>query len=121
MMANERRNPDVRLSDDRIPLYIFVVIFVGVLVVLGGIGWSWILYVDRATEFGGFPAPISIERAPRTISGVNQTLILYDRHGQRLREEQLRRLESFGWVDRRTGIVHVPIDDAIDWMVEEER
>jgi len=119
--AIDPRNPEIRLSEDAVPAYIFVIIAVVTLLFLGGIGWAWILYHDRAAALGGFPVPATIERAPRDISGVKQTLILYDRRGQRLREEQLRRLESFGWVDRRGGIVHIPIDDAIDWLVEEER
>ena len=121
MSAFEPTNPDVRLSEDRVPAYLFVVIAIVTLIFLAEIGWAWMLYSDRAIALGGFSVPTTVERAPRTISGINQTLILHDRRGQRLRERQLRRLESFGWVDRRAGIVHLPVDDAIDWLVEEER
>lgn len=31
----------------------------------------------------------------------------------------LRRLERFGWVDRRTGIVHVPVELAMDLYLSE--
>ena len=30
-----------------------------------------------------------------------------------LREAEEKRLDSYGWVDRNAGIVHIPIDDAI--------
>jgi len=30
-----------------------------------------------------------------------------------LRESEEKRLDSYGWVDRNAGIVHIPIDDAI--------
>ena len=30
-----------------------------------------------------------------------------------LRESEQKRLDSYGWVDRNAGIVHIPIDDAI--------
>jgi hypothetical protein len=30
-----------------------------------------------------------------------------------LRESEDKRLDSYGWVDRNAGIVHIPIDDAI--------
>ncbi len=30
-----------------------------------------------------------------------------------LRESEAKRLDSYGWVDRNAGIVHIPIDEAI--------
>jgi hypothetical protein len=30
-----------------------------------------------------------------------------------LREAEDKRLDSYGWVDRNAGVVHIPIDDAI--------
>ncbi|HEX7798676.1 MAG TPA: hypothetical protein VF456_30155 [Vicinamibacterales bacterium] len=30
-----------------------------------------------------------------------------------MRESEDKRLDSYGWVDRNAGIVHIPIDDAI--------
>jgi hypothetical protein len=35
------------------------------------------------------------------------------------REQQRRRLHGFGWVERERGVVHVPIDRAIDLYVAE--
>jgi hypothetical protein len=35
-----------------------------------------------------------------------------------LREGQLERLRSYGWVDQSTGVVHIPIDEAMRLMVE---
>jgi hypothetical protein len=35
-----------------------------------------------------------------------------------LRESEDKRLESYGWVDRNAGIVHIPIDDAIKWTLQ---
>lgn len=35
----------------------------------------------------------------------------------RLQAEQDARLNSFGWVDESTGIAHIPIDMAMDWLV----
>jgi hypothetical protein len=36
------------------------------------------------------------------------------------RERQRRRLHGFGWVERERGVVHVPIDRAIDLYVAEQ-
>lgn len=35
------------------------------------------------------------------------------------REDQL--LNSYGWVDQGKGVVHIPIDQAMERLVEEER
>lgn len=115
----ELRNPQVRLNEDIVPYYIFVLIFAFTLITLGGIAWAWQLYHGVSTRYGGFPKVESIEPGPRHISGVSQTLILYDRHGQRMRENQAERLDSFGWIDQARGIVHIPIDEAIDLTVQE--
>jgi hypothetical protein len=37
---------------------------------------------------------------------------------RRLRREQLERLTTYGWVDAEAGIARVPIDAAIDELVE---
>lgn len=115
------RHEEIQLSEDVVPFYIFTLITAFVLVVFGGIGWSWLMYHDVSARYGGFPTPEVMRHAPREISGVNQTLILHDRRGQRLREQQRRRIESWGWVDRNAGIVHIPIEEAIRLTVEEAR
>ncbi len=39
--------------------------------------------------------------------------------GYQLRDEQLRRLDGWGWVDRERGIIHVPVEREMDRMVRE--
>lgn len=118
-MIEARRNPQVRLNEDVVPYYIFAIILAVVLITLGGIGWAWYLYHGVSTRLGGFPVAEATGPGPRHIAGVSQTLIYYERHGQRIRESQAARLDSFGWVDRRAGTVHIPIDEAIDLTVQE--
>jgi hypothetical protein len=36
-----------------------------------------------------------------------------------LRERAERRLTSYGWVDRKAGIVHIPIERAMDLVAKE--
>ncbi len=36
----------------------------------------------------------------------------------RYREEKQRQLESSGWVDRAHGVVHIPIEDAMNLLVQ---
>jgi hypothetical protein len=37
----------------------------------------------------------------------------------RLRAEQQEQMNSYGWVDEKAGVVRVPIDRAMDLVVEE--
>lgn len=40
---------------------------------------------------------------------------------ERLRREQARRLETYGWTDRARGLVRVPIERAMDLLLEDPR
>jgi hypothetical protein len=57
--------------------------------------------------------------APRQIAGIHQTMIERDRHGLELRDRQRQSLDEYRWVDRSNGIVQVPIERAIQMVVEE--
>jgi hypothetical protein len=37
------------------------------------------------------------------------------------REEERARLESYGWVDQQGGVAHIPIERAMQLMLERER
>lgn len=103
-----------------------VTAIVGVLAVL----WSgWLLerersrlaverreaIVERDRAESGAP-----RTAPREIGIVDQTQIRRERLGRTLTREKRQRLESFGWIDRERGIVHIPIERAFDIIVGEE-
>lgn len=107
------RNPNIRLEEDNVPaVFLSVIIVVVVLVIIGGVAWTRIIYVRETEKLGGFPTTIPVQ-ATRSIGGVNQTLIHVDREGQRVEARQRLMLEQRGWVDRDRGIVRIPIDDAI--------
>lgn len=36
-----------------------------------------------------------------------------------MRKQTLQRLESYGWVDREAGTVHIPVERAIERVIEE--
>ena len=42
------------------------------------------------------------------------------RTAERTRTEQMRQLQSYGWIDRDKGIIHVPIERAIDQLVSQK-
>jgi hypothetical protein len=58
--------------------------------------------------------------APRQIAGIHQTLIERDRHGWEQREEQRRSLDEYRWISRERGIAQIPIDRAMDIVLDDE-
>jgi hypothetical protein len=39
----------------------------------------------------------------------------------RWREEELRYLSTFGWVDRKAGVIHVPVELGMERVLRGER
>jgi hypothetical protein len=57
--------------------------------------------------------------APRQIAAIHQTMIERDRHGLELREQQRRSLDSYRWIDREHGIAQIPIDRAMQMIIDD--
>ena len=111
---SEPRNENIRLEEDVVSMpFLMTLTAVALAITLGGIGWAWLVFAHETERLGGLPHPTPAPMAPRQISGVNQTLIHYERHGQLLEQQQRRTLDQFGWVDPAKGIVRIPIDEAI--------
>ena len=56
---------------------------------------------------------------PHDILGIYQTLIEEDTTTEHERRRDLKRLSSYGWVDRSRGVVHIPIDRAMELVAKE--
>ncbi len=101
-------NPDVRSEPADVN---FPGVLAGVGVVLGGIAVAlasaWFVTVDTGVDRGapgnGRPPAIA---GPQLQSAAHTEL-------QAFLEEKNRRLEGYGWVDRRAGRVHIPIEAAM--------
>ena len=65
------------------------------------------------------PDPMPAQIGQREIGIVDQVPFDVTRSLQTYRNEHLARLESWGWIDRKAGTVHMPIDQAMDRVVEE--
>ena len=63
------------------------------------------------------PSPIAEARAPRLPPGPRlQSSPVLDMEELRAREDSV--LTSYGWVDRQAGIVRIPIDRAVELLLE---
>jgi hypothetical protein len=120
MMAPPR-NIVLHQEEDRLPRAIILLVFalVGVVGMLLGV-WAWYSLERRESALRPSRVYPEMELGPRrTVHEDLQNIYGESGPGQTLNEEKRRQLESFQWVDRRRGIVAIPIDDAIALMLEE--
>ena len=92
-------------------------------------------FANRAGKSADHPSPLAGERqklppeprlqlAPTTAAQLEEKLppnIKEDHPLQemkRVRAEEDAKLNSYGWVDQKTGVVHIPIDDAKKLLLE---
>lgn len=109
----------VRQEDDVVATTTLVATAV-VGIVIGALGVFFaglILVAGVGALRPSFAGPGGEQPAPREISNIEQTPILDSRRGLDLREQQLRDLRSWGWVDRDAGVAAIPIEQAIDIVV----
>lgn len=94
-----------------------IVLLATVVVSVVAVGISTALLAARRATLDVHEAPAATV-APRQIDGIHQTLIERDRHGWELREEQRRSLERYRWIDREHGVAQIPIDAAMEIVVQ---
>ncbi len=102
----------VRQEEDRIRTGRVVAVGAGALLVfflasLATLSWLRVRMGD------GPPLPPPPELGRSKIGLVEQQLFDGQTRGGRDRAARLERLGSYGWVDRRAGVVHVPIERAM--------
>ena len=77
-------------------------------------------YEDREARRSPAPNPLALTGAPALPPEPRlQTRPLDDLRTLRARDQSL--LDGYGWVDRRAGVVRIPIDRAIDLLAERGR
>ena len=107
---HERTDAHVR------PLAIFLIIM-GVTIVVSA-AFTVVLFdffTQRAQSFDAPVSPLQIQN--ETAPGVRlQVVPGLDRRLEQ--EAELERLNSYGWVDESAGLVHIPIEKAMEVLVE---
>jgi hypothetical protein len=58
--------------------------------------------------------------APKEIDEIEQTQIWKSRRGIDLRNSQLEELGRWGWADREHHVARIPIDEAMNLVVQQE-
>jgi hypothetical protein len=90
-------------------------------------GWLLLVVLSvLATRFWqGRSRPSSRAEPPSAmgraeISIVNQRPFALEDQAPKLRGAQQSRLDGYGWVDRDAGVIHVPVERAMDAVLAEE-
>ena len=79
-----------------------------VIVIVLGFMWNWFAHaIPEEARVPAWQGPRELPPSPRLQLAPSVELADY-------RQKELERLNSYGWVDRSAGKVHMPIDRAID-------
>ena len=73
-------------------------------------------YSTRVAQMQGQPSPLAATRQPPPEPRLQ---VLPAQDLQELRDAEEARLSSYGWVDRTTGVVRMPIPQAIELLVQQ--
>jgi len=76
---------------------------------------------QRAEILSGGPAAWPADIGARKIGLLEQRMFPLASEPAEARRGQLRRLHSWGWVDRKAAVVHMPIEEAMDRVARGER
>lgn len=82
-------------------------------------GWGLEWWRGRLLPDGPPAPPAEVGRLK--IGVVEQRLFENTRTGEEWLAAERRRLESYGWVDRQAGIVHVPVEQGMERVLRGER
>jgi hypothetical protein len=121
--STEHLPPPEAQADEHVAGTKVVAIGVTALVVFGAaVAWSAkILDRTARTLSPSGPLPVGKEIGKTEIGIVDQTPFETTRGAELYRREQLKRLNGYGWVDPNKGIIHVPIDRAIDELLSQQQ
>lgn len=106
-------HPPVRSEEDRISTGTIVAVGVVSLLVFFVASVVAASYLRmRQGEHPSLPIPTEVGRSK--IGMVEQQMYNHAMRGERDRAARRERLRSYGWVDRRQGVVHIPVERAME-------
>ena len=106
-----------RSEDDRVPSIPILAVGIGALVVFFLASYATIAFL-RVKEGDRPLLPVPPEIGQSKIGLVEQQLFETTNRGKKDQEARRSRLGSYGWIDRKNGIVRMPIDRAMELSAE---
>ncbi len=119
-MSAEKQPPHMRQEADRPDVEALSWIGAATLVVFAGLLIAVVFLLkarDAALYPHGQPPPPPVIGRPE-IGMVNQRLFGEQPGAREIQQRAAERLGSYGWVDRDAGLVHLPIDRAVDLVAK---
>ncbi len=107
----------VRSEEDRFSTGRVMAVGLGALVLFFLASFVTVSYL-RLRDGDRPPLPVPSEIGGSKIGMVEQQIFERVNRGERDRAARLDRLGSYGWVDRHAGVVHLPIDRAMQLVAE---
>lgn len=113
----------VRAEPDRIATPRLLAIAAGTLALFLGasLATGWGLEQWRRHLLPEGPPPPPSELGRQKIGMVEQRLFENTRTGEDWTAAERHRLQSYGWVDRRAGVIHVPVEQGMERVLRGER
>lgn len=120
--STEHMAPPEAQQEEGIPVLRIALIGIASLILFTASGyWSWTIYDKRSRELQPLgPDPIPRQIGQGEIGIVDQVPFDVYRSLQTYKTYSKKRLTTWGWVDRKAGTVHMPIDIAMDQIVAEQ-
>ena len=121
--ATEHMAPPAAQAEEAISWFKVIGTGLGALIVFAIAVWVTARYMglrEKSLQPLG-PDPIPAEIGRPEINIVDQVPFDVTRALQTYRAERIERLSSWGWVDKKAGTVHMPIDRAMDLVVKEQK
>lgn len=115
--------PPMDLEDKTLPYRKIVFVGLSAIVIFAlSIVWSTALLRGAEKEMHpAGPPPIPPGVNQYEVGIVNQRMFSLDQRAAQKRLQQMTRLNTYGWLDRQAGVVHIPVDVAMDMLVQEQK
>jgi hypothetical protein len=123
-MSDHSHHSGTRAEPDRIGTPRILAVGAASLIFFAVASWFTIRYGydrTRAEMLPDGPAAQPAEIGKNKIGIVEQRLFSLAVEPAEWRKNQVERLQSWGWVDRKAGVIHVPIDQAMARVARGDR
>jgi hypothetical protein len=80
-------------------------------------GWLWKAKIADAEAATGKARVLEAKTVGTEVGIVDQVPFVVDKRLPKWQQERREHLSSYGWVDRGKGVVHIPIDQAIEQVL----
>ncbi len=86
-----------------------------------GTAWSARILKQQTGRYSPAAEPKPSKIGDIEVGIVDHRLFELDQRAEKLKFDEQQRLNSYGWVDRKAGLIHIPIARAIDLILEESQ